>query len=72
MLKTPKKKKKSMLKRTLQKPEDFEAFTLNYVGYGCIEFDKNVASGKLAGGEMAAVFNLCGSPNDGEISFSFS
>jgi hypothetical protein len=46
-----------MLKRTLQKLEDFEAFTLNYVGYGCMEFDKNVASGKLAGGEMAAVFN---------------
>jgi hypothetical protein len=53
MLKTPikkkkkKKKKKSMLKRTLQKLEEFEAFTLSYIGYGCMEFDKNVASGSL-------------------------
>jgi hypothetical protein len=36
-----------MLKKTLQKLEEFEAFTLNYVGYGCIEFDKNVAKGSL-------------------------
>ena len=60
---TQKKKKKSMLKkRIMQKLGEFEAFTLNYFGYGCIEFDK----------WPAAVFNLCGSPNYEEISFSFS
>ena len=36
-----------MLKRTLQKLKDFETFTFNYAGYGCMEFDKNVASGSL-------------------------
>jgi hypothetical protein len=41
MFNTPKKKKISMLnKRTMQKLGEFEAFTWNYFGYGCIEFDK--------------------------------
>jgi hypothetical protein len=72
-----KKKKKSILKRTLQKLEEFEDFTLNYVGYGCIDFDKNVARGSLRVVRWllfltCVVANLCGSPNDGEINCNFS
>jgi hypothetical protein len=58
---------------------EIEDFTLNYIRWLWLHFvgvkslTKMLAGRKVvAGSVMAAVFDLSGTPNDGEISFSFS